>query len=62
VKLGIDRNVCDGHGMCAQSAPDFVRLDDDGEPVVIQEQVPAEVPPAVDLALRACPVSAVHLD
>ncbi|QZS52987.1 ferredoxin [Rhodococcus opacus] len=48
--------------MCAQSAPDYVRLDDDGEPVVIQDEVPAEVPPAVDLALRACPVSAVHLD
>jgi ferredoxin len=61
MKLTIDRDVCDGHGMCAQSAPTYVELDADGEPVVIQDDVADKIPAPVDLAVRACPVSAVHV-
>jgi ferredoxin len=61
MKLVIDRNVCDGHGMCAQSAPAFFSLDEEGDPVIASVDIPDAIPAVVSLAVRACPVSAISI-
>lgn len=59
--LTIRRATCQGHGMCAQSAPDFVSLNEDGEGTVSQPDVPEPIPAQVEQAVRSCPTSSVLL-
>ncbi len=60
-RLEIDRDRCEGHGLCAQSAPAWLDLDDDGEPVVLHEQVTGDMPTELELAVRACPTGSVRV-
>ena len=62
LKFAVDSSLCQGHGNCAATAPDLVRLDDqgyaEGSPVA---DVPADLE---DAALRAedyCPAFAVRI-
>lgn len=60
MKISIDPDRCEGHGLCEQQAPDYFRLDDD--PVtVLQETVrPDDISP-VRKAAAMCPKAAILL-
>lgn len=59
--IEIDREVCLGYGVCAQSAPTVFQIDDDGDPVLLLSEVDADHYAAADLAIRACPTGAIQL-
>jgi len=59
VKLSIDRERCEGYGLCAESAPELMHLDDDGELVLDHDEVPSSSGPAAESAVRVCPVAAL---
>jgi ferredoxin len=61
VRLRVDWAACDGHGLCAQWAPEVVSLDEWGFPVVADGPVPAAVVEHARAAVRACPVLALKL-
>lgn len=61
MRIEVDRDRCEGHGMCEVLAPDFFELDDDGEVVVLQSEVPAGAEPIVRGAVRGCPVASLRL-
>lgn len=55
----VDRERCEGHGMCEDAAPEVFTLDDDGQAVVLADPVPAERQAATDRAVRLCLVAAL---
>lgn len=59
MKLVIDRNRCEGYGLCAEAAPDLMHLDEDDELVVDKENVPTSDVARAEAAVRACPVAAL---
>ena len=61
VRLRVDWAACDGHGLCAEWAPEVIARDEWGFPVVAAGAVPPEVLPHARDAVRACPVLALKL-
>ncbi|WP_433573750.1 ferredoxin [Streptomyces sp. CA-251247] len=62
MRIGIDRERCQGAGMCALSAPEVFDQDPgDGRVVLLTARVPAGQRPAVRLAAGLCPAGALTL-
>jgi ferredoxin len=63
MKLAVDLRRCEGHGLCAQAAPDLFQINDDGDMVVLidGELVPADQETAAADAARVCPVGALSV-
>ena len=59
--VDVDRDRCEGHGLCEQTAPEVYRLDDDGELEVLVEDVPAALVPKAEAGARVCPVAALRV-
>jgi sterol 14-demethylase len=58
----VDRDLCQGHGVCAGEAPELFRVDaKTGELVVLRESVPAQLRAKLDAAVRHCPTRALSL-
>jgi len=59
--MRVDVDRCDGFGYCEQQAPEVFRLDDDGNLIIGQPEVPDALAARVEAATRACPVAALRL-
>jgi len=61
MKISVERERCEGHGLCVDAAPELFRLDDDGELVLLHEdgEVPAGQEDAALAAVRVCPIAAL---
>jgi ferredoxin len=61
MKVKVDYDRCEGHGLCALQAPEAFSLDDDGELNYRFEgqDVPADMESDVRSAIDACPVTAL---
>ena len=60
-RIEVDRTRCEGHGLCAQTAPELLRLDEIGELVINGDELAAEALDRARAAVRACPVAALRL-
>jgi len=61
MKIVVDRDLCDGHGMCEAMAHEFFELDDD-EVLTILNETPDEADrDKVHAAVQACPALALTL-
>jgi ferredoxin len=58
LKVEVDRDRCEGHGLCEAIAPAVFRLDDDGM-VQIASEIPTTAMDSVVAAVRTCPVAAL---
>ena len=56
-----DIESCDGYGTCVVQAPDYLGLGDDGLVQVLVEEVADGDSDRVEMAVAACPVSALSL-
>jgi ferredoxin len=61
VNIHADRDKCEGHGLCADMAPEVYELDDDAYVVVRHEQVPAELERKAEAGAHVCPVAAIRV-
>lgn len=59
--LRVDPIACEGHGLCAELFPEWVRLDDWGFPIVDPRPVPAHLEAHAQRAVKECPVLALRL-
>jgi ferredoxin len=61
MKIHIDRDRCEGHGLCAEQAPTLFTMKDDGEPVYHHEgqDVPDGLVGQGHAAISSCPVAAL---
>lgn len=62
MKVDIDWDRCEGHGLCAGQAPEVFDLDDDGELHFSypEGEIPDALVPTTRSAIGACPVAALR--
>jgi ferredoxin len=61
MKIRIEADKCQGHGMCALSCPEIFHLsDEDGHAYVLDENVPMTLEGDADRAARSCPERAIQ--
>lgn len=62
MKIGVDREVCEGHGQCSVVDMDLFPLDDDGYSAVgPAADVPEGEEQVARLGVAACPVHALRV-
>jgi ferredoxin len=59
MKVAVDRSRCESYGFCADAAPAYFQLDDEGDLVVERDEVDAADEADVLAAVRVCPVAAL---
>ena len=59
MRLDVDRDRCEGHGLCEAAAPLVYQLDDEGELVLLHDVVPAALQASAAAGARVCPVAAL---
>ena len=61
MRIVVDRDLCDGHGMCEAMAHEYFELDDDDVMHVLEESPPESERARVHAAVQACPALALSL-
>jgi len=61
MRIDADRGRCEGHGLCADVAPEVYDLDDDAVVVVREENIPSELERKAEAGARVCPVAALRV-
>jgi ferredoxin len=61
LKIVVDRDRCEGLGMCEAMAHEFFEVDDDDEMTVLQDSPDEADRSTVHAAVESCPVQALTL-
>ena len=61
MKISVDRDTCEGLGMCEAMAHEYFELDDDDTMTVLDDSPPEADRSKVHAAVEACPVMALSL-
>lgn len=61
MKIVAERTRCEGHGLCADVAPEVFDLDDDAVVLVLHEPVPPDLERKAEAGARVCPVAALKV-
>ena len=59
--VSVDRDLCQGHGVCQSEVPTVFAVSKAGELTVLVERPPDAARPAVALAVRYCPTHALTI-
>ena len=62
IRVVVDRDLCQNHGQCVFAAPQVFELDEEGELVVLQDEVGEDLRDAVEEAADVCPVQAITIE
>ncbi|WP_310961688.1 ferredoxin [Nocardioides terrisoli] len=62
MRIVVDRDLCDGHGMCEAMAHEYFQLDDDDVMHVLDDSPPESDRAKVHAAVQACPALALTLE
>jgi sterol 14-demethylase len=60
-RVVVDRDLCQGHGVCEAEAPEVFSVSKKGDLTVLAEAPPDEQRAAVDLAVKYCPTHALSV-
>jgi ferredoxin len=62
VRIDVDQDRCEGHGLCEDKAPEVFTVDDEGRVVYHFEgtEVPDELVEEARAAVAVCPVAALR--
>ncbi|MEU2394626.1 ferredoxin [Streptomyces sp. NPDC007369] len=64
MRVDVDFDRCEGHGLCEEAAPDLFRMDDEGDLVLLFDaarDLPDGQDAAARSAVRVCPIGALRL-
>ncbi len=61
-RILVDRDLCQGHGVCESEAPKVFSVSEQGELTVLDETPPESQRAAVELAVRYCPTHALSIE
>lgn len=62
MRIAIDREKCQGNGLCEQIAADIYQLNDDGELLLLHgDTIPAGLEGQAEAGASACPVAALSV-
>ncbi len=59
MKVVVDFAKCTGLGICESLAPDFFEVNDEGDLVLLKEDISAEEMQSVEEAVSGCPTEAL---
>ena len=59
--IAVDRDLCQGHGVCESEAPSAFAVSKDGALTVLQEAPPDVERKAVEMAVKLCPTHALSI-
>lgn len=59
MRVTIDRNMCCGHALCVDEAPEVFEIADDGIAVLLIEDPGEELRKKIESAVRLCPEMAI---
>jgi sterol 14-demethylase len=62
MRVKVDFDLCQGHGVCEGEAPEVFELDDDGKLTVLQKEAPEELREKVLQAKKYCPTMAISVE
>lgn len=62
MRVIVDFDLCQGHGMCEGEAPEVFKLGDDGMLTVLQEEPPQELRDKLLAAEKYCPTMAITIE
>jgi ferredoxin len=62
MKVRIDFDLCQGHGVCMGECPEVFRVNDDGVVTILKEQPDESLRKKVQNAARFCPTGAISID
>lgn len=60
-RIAVDRDLCQGHGVCESEAPGLFSVSKDGVLTVLDETPREDQRAVVELAVRYCPTHALTL-
>lgn len=60
MRIDIDFDRCEGHGMCEATAPNVFHIDDNGDTQFVAEPPESERALVMD-AIDACPMQAIRM-
>jgi sterol 14-demethylase len=61
-RIAVDRDLCQGHGVCQSEAPDVFSVSKAGELTVVVESPADGHRPAVATAVKYCPTHALTIE
>ena len=62
MRIVVDFDLCQGHGVCEGEAPEVFELDDDGCLKILQEAPSESLRESVERAARYCPTMAITIE
>ena len=63
MRVRVDRDLCQGHGVCRSEAPEVFEVDRGREQVVLKDERPPEaLRQKVQAAVRFCPTRALSIE
>jgi ferredoxin len=62
VKVIVDRDLCQGHGVCESEVPEVFSVSKGGDLTIIDENPPEDLRKAVELAVSYCPTHALRIE
>ena len=60
-RIAVDRDLCQGHGVCESEAPDVFSVSKDGVLTVLDDAPGDAQRKAVELAVKYCPTHALTI-
>ncbi|WP_299574876.1 ferredoxin [uncultured Williamsia sp.] len=62
MKVIVDRTRCTGLGICESLAPAFFEVNDDGDLVLLEDEIEPGERSEVDEAVAGCPTEALRIE
>ena len=62
MRVHVDRDLCQGHGVCESEAPAVFSVSKKGELTIVDETPPEELRAVVDKAVKYCPTHALRVE
>lgn len=59
MKVTVDFELCQSHGLCTQNVPEVFEIRDDGFLYILQETPPESLRARLQTAVRECPTGAI---
>jgi ferredoxin len=62
MKIVVDFDLCQSHGLCMEAAPEVFEVRDDGFLYILDETPGTALKAKVDKAVRECPTGAITVE
>jgi ferredoxin len=62
MKIVVDFDLCQSHGLCTQAAPELFEIRDDGFLYILNEAPPEALRGKLEKAVRECPTAAISIE